>query len=52
VKQRYLPGMLSLDMDTLLKGAQFMTEKAGGSDLSGIALTANRAGDHWELWGD
>ncbi len=52
VKQRYLPGMLSQNMDTLLKGAQFMTEKAGGSDLSGIALTANRVGDHWELWGD
>jgi len=52
VKQRYLPGMLSQDMDTLLKGAQFMTEKAGGSDLSGIELTAHHAGDHWELWGD
>ena len=52
VKQRYLPGMLSQNMETLLKGAQFMTEKAGGSDLSGIALTANRVGDHWELWGD
>ena len=52
VKRRYLPGMLSQDMDTLLKGAQYMTEKAGGSDLSGIAVTANRVGDHWELWGD
>ncbi len=52
VKQRHLPGMLSQNMDTLLKGAQFMTEKAGGSDLSGIALTANRVADHWELWGD
>ena len=52
VKQHYLPGMLSQDMNTLLKGAQFMTEKAGGSDISGIALTADRVGDHWELWGD
>jgi len=52
VKQRYLPGMLSQDMDRLLKGAQYMTEKAGGSDLSGIAVTAQRVGDHWELWGD
>ena len=52
VKQRYLPGMLSQNMDALLKGAQFMTEKAGGSDVSGISLTANRVGDHWELWGD
>lgn len=52
VKQRYLSGMLSQDMDTLLKGAQFMTEKAGGSDVSGNALVAKQAGDHWELWGD
>jgi len=52
VKQRYLPGMLSQDMDRLLKGAQYMTEKTGGSDLSGIAVTAQRVGDHWELWGD
>ena len=52
VKQRFLPGMLSQDMETLLKGAQFMTEKSGGSDISGISLTAHKAGDHWELWGD
>jgi acyl-CoA dehydrogenase len=52
VKQRYLPGLLSQDMNTLLKGAQFMTEKAGGSDVSGIAVTAERVGDHWELRGD
>jgi acyl-CoA dehydrogenase len=52
VKQRYLPGMLSQDLDALIRGAQFMTEKSGGSDVSGITLTAKRAGDHWELWGD
>jgi len=52
VKQRYLPGMLSQDFDTLIRGAQFMTEKSGGSDVSGITLGAKRAGDHWELWGD
>ena len=52
VKRRFLPGMTTQDMDTLLKGAQFMTEKAGGSDVSGNALTAKPAGDHWTLWGD
>jgi acyl-CoA dehydrogenase len=52
VKLRYLPGLLGQDIDTLLKGAQFMTEKSGGSDVSGISLTAKCAGDHWELWGD
>ena len=44
--------MLTQDMDGLLRGAQFMTEKAGGSDISRSALTARRSGDHWELWGD
>lgn len=34
LKRRYLPGMLTQDMDGLLRGAQFMTEKAGGSDIS------------------
>jgi len=52
VKERFLDRMLTQDMGSLLKGAQFMTEKAGGSDVSGNALTARRAGDHWELWGD
>jgi acyl-CoA dehydrogenase len=52
VKQRYLPGMLSQNMDAVLRGAQFMTEKSGGSDVSATTLTANRVGDHWELWGD
>ena len=52
VKARFLDRMLTQDMDALLKGAQFMTEKAGGSDVSGNALTARQVGDHWELWGD
>lgn len=52
VKDRFVERMVSQDMDALLKGAQFMTEKAGGSDVSGNALTARRVGDHWELWGD
>jgi acyl-CoA dehydrogenase len=52
VRRRFVPGMTSQDMSTLLRGAQFMTEKAGGSDVSGNALTARRTGDHWELWGD
>jgi acyl-CoA dehydrogenase len=52
LKQRYLPGMLSQDLNALIRGAQFMTEKSGGSDVSGITLEAKRAGDHWELRGD
>ena len=52
IKNRFLPGMLSQDMDKLLKGAQFMTEKAGGSDVGNSALAARREGDHWRLYGD
>ena len=52
IKQRFLPAMLTQDMDELARGAQFMTEMAGGSDVSNSALTARKAGNHWELWGD
>lgn len=52
IKARYLPRMLTQNMDDLLRGAQFMTEKAGGSDVSRSALAARKSGDHWELWGD
>ena len=51
-KKRFVERMTTQDMSQLLKGAQFMTEKAGGSDVSGNALTARKVGDHWELWGD
>jgi len=50
--ERYLPGMWSQDMATLLKCAQFMTEKAGGSDVGAAELTAVRDGAHWKLYGE
>ena len=52
LKRRYLERMLSQDMEELLKGAQFMTERAGGSDLAGSNVTARRDGDQWRLYGD
>lgn len=52
VKERFLPRMLTQDMDALYRAAQFMTEKAGGSDVSRSALSARKVGEHWELWGD
>ncbi len=33
IKARFLPRMLSQDMAELWQGAQFMTEKSGGSDV-------------------
>ncbi len=52
IRARYLDGLLSQDMTQLLRGAQFMTEKAGGSDVGSSDLTAVREGDHWRLWGE
>ncbi|WP_256568316.1 acyl-CoA dehydrogenase family protein [Bradyrhizobium sp. CCGUVB14] len=50
--ERYLPRMWSQDMAALLKCAQFMTEKAGGSDVGAAELTAVRDGAHWKLYGE
>ena len=47
-----LPKMLSADMTTLWKGTQFMTERAGGSDVGAIETVARRDGDVWRLHGD
>ena len=52
VKSRYLGRMLSQNMDEIFKGAQFMTESAGGSDLGNSAVVAKRDGDFWRLYGD
>jgi len=52
LKARYLDRMWSQDMGELLRCAQFMTEKAGGSDVGAGDLTAVRDGDHWRLWGE
>ncbi|WP_428486059.1 acyl-CoA dehydrogenase family protein [Rhodopila sp.] len=47
-----LPRMLSDDLSTLWKGTQFMTEKAGGSDVGAIETTARNEGDVWRLYGE
>lgn len=52
VKARYLPGMLSQDMSTLLRGSQFMTEKAGGSDVGLLETSAVCENGEWRLYGD
>ena len=52
IKARYLDSMWSQDLGTLGRCAQFMTEKAGGSDIGRSDLTAVRDGEHWRLWGE
>ena len=52
LRQRYLERMWSQDPATLFKCAQFMTEKAGGSDVGAVELVAVRDGENWKLHGE
>ncbi|MEM9138431.1 MAG: acyl-CoA dehydrogenase family protein [Pseudomonadota bacterium] len=52
VKARFLPGLTSQDTKTMLKGAQFMTERTGGSDVSNIELEARWEEGAWRLYGE
>ncbi len=52
IKAKYLDRMWSQDPDRLLKAAQFMTEKSGGSDVGANELRATEEGGHWRLWGE
>jgi acyl-CoA dehydrogenase len=52
LRARHLDAMWSQDLDRLQRCAQFMTERAGGSDVGGCELNAVRDGDRWRLWGE
>jgi alkylation response protein AidB-like acyl-CoA dehydrogenase len=52
LKAKYLDGLTTTDMALLTQGAQFMTEKEGGSDVGRLATRAVRDGDHWRLHGE
>jgi acyl-CoA dehydrogenase len=52
VRARFVDRMLSQDMDQLYRAAQFMTEKAGGSDVGAAELVAVQDGENWRLWGE
>jgi acyl-CoA dehydrogenase len=52
LKDYLLPKMLSDDTATLWKGTQFMTERAGGSDVGAIETTARCEDGVWRLYGD
>ncbi len=40
------------DADTMLRCSQFMTEKAGGSDVGLVETVARQEGDGWRLYGE
>ncbi len=56
LKAKFLPRMASQDMGEILKSAQFMTEKAGGSDVANLELEARLEdgpdGKNWRLYGE
>ena len=52
LKQKLLPRMLSQDVERMWKGTQFMTEKAGGSDVGALETVARNEGGQWRLYGD
>jgi alkylation response protein AidB-like acyl-CoA dehydrogenase len=52
LKDYLLPKMLSDDPATLWKGTQFMTERAGGSDVGAIETTARYEDGVWRLFGE
>ena len=52
LKDYLLPKMLSADPAVQWKGTQFMTERAGGSDVGAIETTARFEDGEWRLFGD
>ncbi|HEX5327960.1 MAG TPA: acyl-CoA dehydrogenase family protein [Acetobacteraceae bacterium] len=52
LKADLLPRMLSAKVSSLWKGSQFITERAGGSDIGAIETVARCTGGTWRLHGD
>ena len=52
IKERFLPRLLSQDMDELWQGAQFITEQFGGSDVGQIESRAEQDGDAFRIFGE
>lgn len=52
VREQFLPHLTTMRYDDLWDGAMFMTERSGGSDLSGTETTAIKDGQTWLLEGD
>jgi alkylation response protein AidB-like acyl-CoA dehydrogenase len=52
--ERYLPGLISQDVETLAQGAMFMTEQGAGSDVAATATLADKTNEDgaWRLTGD
>lgn len=52
LKARFLPGMLTSDLDELTQSGQYMTEKEGGSDVGKITTEARLIDGEWRIFGE
>lgn len=52
LRRRYLPGLTSTSMDSLMQSAQLITERTGGSDVGASECEARLVNGQWELWGE
>jgi acyl-CoA dehydrogenase len=52
LRDRFLPPLLDTDYDTCERGAQFLTEEHGGSDVGANRTSAVPDGDAWRLHGE
>jgi len=52
LRDRFLPPLLESDYDRAHRGAQFLTERQGGSDVGANRVEAVPAGDAWRISGE
>jgi alkylation response protein AidB-like acyl-CoA dehydrogenase len=52
LRKRFLPPLLETDYDRCQRGAQFLTEEHGGSDVGANLTRAVRDGNGWRLHGE
>jgi alkylation response protein AidB-like acyl-CoA dehydrogenase len=52
LRERFLPPLLDADYDRAQRGAQFLTERHGGSDVGANRVEAVPDGDFWRLHGE
>jgi acyl-CoA dehydrogenase len=52
LRSRFLPPLLSSDYDAAERGAQFLTERHGGSDVGANRVEAVPGADGWRLYGE
>jgi alkylation response protein AidB-like acyl-CoA dehydrogenase len=52
LRERFLPPLLETDYDVCQRGAQFLTEIQGGSDVGANETEAAKDGDAWRLRGE